>query len=394
VLSLDTGRYHTVIEQGYHARYVPTGHVAFMRAGTLMAVPFDVGQLKTTGPAVPLVDGISARHSTEASFAVSASGFLIYAPGPVAGRDMHTLVWVDRQGREELITAQRRRYISPRLSPDETRIALDIGDQDNDIWIWSFARQNLSRITFDPRSDIAPIWTPDGKRIVFSSRRDLTQNLAWQAADGTGTVEQLSESGNHQLASDISRDGKLVIFSEAPTPIRSADVQMLSLEDRRVVPLLRGEQNERNGVLSPNGRWLAYESDESSRVFEIFVRSFPDINSFRVQVSAGGGSRPLWSRDGSELFYLAGFSPGPVRMMTTKVQSGTDFVAGSPQQIFEGRYLASEIFPFPRPYDVSANGRRFVMIKGPPTDQRATPSPPFVVVLNWTEELKHLVPVN
>ena len=270
---------------------------------------------------------------------------------------------------------------------------MDVQDQDNDIWIWSFARQNLSRITFDPRSDVAPIWTPDGKRIVFSAREDTTQNLAWQAADGTGNVERLSESRNHQFASDISRDGKLVIFSESPTPIRSADVQMLSLEDRRVEPLLRGQQNERNGVLSPNGRWLAYESDESSSVFEIFVRSFPDINSFRVQVSAGGGSRPLWSRDGSELFYLTGFSPGPVRMMTAKVQSGTDFVTGSPQQIFEGRYLASEIFPFPRTYDVSANGRRFLMIKGLPADQPATPSP-FVVVLNWQEELKQRVPTR
>jgi len=390
VLSLATGQYHTVVEQGYHARYVPTGHLVYMLSGNLMAVPFDVKRLETTGPPVPVVEGVRGRSDVgEAGFAVSRTGFLVYAPGVTSVGAQRTLVWVDRTGREEPITAPARNYTYLRVSPDGTRVALDIRDQENDIWVWDLTRQNLTRLTFDPRADRSPVWTLDGRRIFFSSQRASAEgSLYWQASDGTGQAERLVESPNQQLPQAVSPDGKQLLFRDLSVE-SFADVDMLSLDDRKVTPLLQTTFGEQNPDVSPDGRWIAYESNESG-ANEIYVRPFPAVDTGRWQVSTGGGTRPVWARSGRELFYVVGADA--VRMMALPVQTGATFSAGTPRVLFEGRYVATPDRSG-RTYDVSPDGQRFLMIKNAAVEVTTSLVPSFVFVLNWFDELRRIAPV-
>jgi len=265
----------------------------------------------------------------------------------------------------------------------------------------------LTRLTFDPRFDSHPAWTPDGQRLVFRSTRSGPSNLFWQAADGTGAVERLTENtNNQQFPGSFSPDGTRLVFREETTTT-GADLMVLALEAARpaappaqgvggsggnatsnVRPLVRTMFNELNGEISPDGRWLAYQSDESGRD-EIYVRPFPDAERGRWQISTGGGNRPLWARSGKELFYLA---PG-VAMMSVAVEGGSTFRAGNPTRLFEGRYFMTA-GTAGRTYDVSPDGRRFLMVKvGDGSDQTAAPAS-LVVVQNWFEELKRLVPTK
>jgi serine/threonine protein kinase/Tol biopolymer transport system component len=389
VLSLGTGKYRTVIEQGYHPRYVSTGHLVYMLSGNLMAVPFDVNRQQTTGPPVPIVEGVRGRSATgEAGFAVSGTGFLIYAPGVTTTGGLRTLVWVDRNGREEPIGVPPRTYSLPRLSPDRTRVAVDIRDQENDIWIWDLARRNLTRLTFDPKLDVSPVWAPDGRRIFFGSQRaGVLPNVYWQAADGTGQAERLVESPNQQIPQAASPDGKRLLLRDA-NPKTGSDIVMLSIDDRRVTPLLHTTFAEQNPDISPDGHWIAYESNESGSN-QISVRPFPDVAGGGWQVSTGGGTRPVWARSGRELFYVV--SAEAVRMMAVPVQGGTTFSAGNPHVLFEGRYIATTVNNG-RTYDVSADGQRFLMIKDRLNDVTTSAGPSFVFVLNWFDELKRLAP--
>jgi serine/threonine-protein kinase len=265
------------------------------------------------------------------------------------------LWWVDRQGREEPVKGPPRAYVDPRLSPDGTKVALGVRDQESDIWIWDFARATLTRLTFDPTGDVLPVWTSDGKRIVFASARERSvNNLFWQSADGTGAVERLTESPNNQVPSNFSPDGKRLVLAEI---VNGSDLMALSFDgERRTQPLVRTQFSERNAEISPDGRWIAYESDESGQ-FEIYVRPFPNVDEGRWQISTGGGAKPLWARSGRELFHLA-----PVtRLMVVPVKSGPTFAAGNPELLFEGRYLDAAFIG--RTYDVSPDGKRFLMIK-------------------------------
>src|SRR5204862_6751755 len=215
-----------------------------------------------------------------------------------------TLVWVDRQGRETPISAPPRAYTYPRLSPDGTRVAMWANDQESDIWVWDLGRTTLTRATFDPSADAYPVWTPDGRRLLFTSNRAGVRNLYWQAADGTGAVERLTESPNAQDATAVSPDGRRLIFTET-VPKTGDDVMQIELDGTHLVtPLVQSQFAERNGIISPDGHWLAYEANDSGR-YEIFVRPFPDVNSGHWQVSTAGGTRPLWARSGQELFYTS-----------------------------------------------------------------------------------------
>ena len=227
--------------------------------------------------------------------------------GGAGAAPARTLVWVDRQGREEAIkAAPARAYLYPRLSPDGTRVALEIRDQENDIWVWSLARETLTRVTSDPGIDQAPVWMPDGLRLVFSLRLGMVRvgSLFWQAADGTGTAERLTESPNYQRPSAVSPDGMRVLFWEAARKT-ATDVMMLTLEkDRRVQPLMQGPlaDRERRGVTR---RSVAGVRVERFWAAQVFVRPFPDVNKGKIQVSTVGGAQPLWARNGQELFYIA-----------------------------------------------------------------------------------------
>jgi Tol biopolymer transport system component len=385
VLDLQTGTRKVLVRGGSHAHYVPSGHLVYAAAGTLRAVPFDLAQLETRGTPVPVVPDVVTTPQGAADAVVAGDGTLAYVAGGVAGTQ-RTLVWVDRQGRETPIPAPPRAYVYPRLSPDGTRIALDVRDQDTDIWVWDLGRTTLTRATFDPALDGYPVWTPDGHRLIFSSERTGVRNLFWQAADGTGAVERLIESPNTQNGSAVSPDGRRLIFIE--TAKTGEDVMQVELEGtHRVTPLVQSPFTERNGIVSPDGRWLAYEANDSGR-FEIYVRPFPEVNSGHWQVSTGGGTRPLWARSGQELFYV---SPTGA-LMRVGVERASSWMATPPTLLVKEGY-----FTFPggnggRTYDISPDGQRFLMIKeGGGTDQTAAP-PQIIVVQHWQEELKRLVP--
>jgi eukaryotic-like serine/threonine-protein kinase len=385
VLDLETNQYKVLIQGGSNAHYAASGHIVYGAGGTLRAVAFDLRRLELRGDPVPVVERVIMKTSGAADFAIAQDGALVYVAGDSAGAAANTLVWVDRQGHEEPLGVPPRAYNYPRISPSGTQVALDIRDQENDIWIWDFLRRTLTRLTFDPGLNRGPTWTPDGKRLAFSAQRDETENIYWQAADGTGAAERLTKGSKPELPNSFSPDGKHLLFN---TPSGSPrDIGIVNLDgEPRAELLIHTPFNEFNANFSPDGRWIAYESEESGRA-EVYVRPFPDINSGRWQVSVGGGTRPVWARNGRELFYY--IAPG--KIMTVPVEPGASFKAGTPQMVFEGPYPSVNNGLI---YDVSPDGRRFLMIKTSESSAGASSPPQLVVVLNWLEELKQHVPVN
>jgi serine/threonine-protein kinase len=279
----------------------------------------------------------------------------------------------------------------PQLSPDGTKVAIAVLDQERDIWILDLRRQNMTRLTTHPGDDRYPVWTPDGQRLVWDSTRAGAYNLYWQAADGSGAVDRLTESPNTQASHTFSPDGKRLVLRE-DRPGTLQDLVMLELEgERHVTPLLDGPFNERNAEISPDGAWIAYEADESNQ-FEVYVRPFPDVNKSKSKVSTGGGTQPLWSADGRELFYRD--PRGGVIGVTVKAL-GDKFEPGAPATLVRPGYYSGGGGIFGRTYDVSADGKRFLMIKEAVDPKGAEPpTPTITVVQGWFEELKRLVPGN
>jgi Tol biopolymer transport system component/tRNA A-37 threonylcarbamoyl transferase component Bud32 len=384
VLDLRTGTHRVLMQGGTHPRYVSTGHLVYANAGTLRAVRFDLDRLAVGNSPVSVLEGVVTKGQGTASFSLSPTGTLTYIAGH-AGVARRTLVWVDRQGREEPIKVPPRAYAYARLSPDGTRVALDVREEMNDIWIWDLPRETLTRLTFDPGLNRGPIWTPDGRRVAFSAARDGAEAIYWQAADGSGVAEQLTQGKDIQVPHSFSPDGTKLLFEQPGNA--PYDIGVISLTgERKAEMILHKEFSEAHADISPNGRWIAYESDESGRN-EVYVRPFPEVNTGRWQISTEGGTRPLWARNGRELFYYV--PPGVV--MAVPVVDGVSFAAGAPKVVFKGTYLAPQSG---RMYDVSPDAQRFLMIKEAREDGEAPPPPQLVVVQNWFEELKRLVPVN
>jgi serine/threonine-protein kinase len=386
VLDIRTGQKKILIRGGTHPEYVETGHLVYAAAGTLRAVRFDLERLEVLGDPVPVVEQVATQASGAANFTVSRTGTLVYVPGGAGGGVRRSLAWVNRQGREEPINAPPRAYAEPRLSPDGTRVAVEIRDQENDIWIWDLMRQTPTRFTFDPGNDLSPVWTPDSRRIIFTTQRGGISNLYWQAADNTGMVERLTTSMNFQAPTSISPDGKSLVFIEV-TPGRAADLNLLAMDGQRATkPLIHTTFIEVNGEISPDGRWIAYQTNESGQD-QVYVRPFPNVDSGRWLISTAGGTRPLWARNGRELFYVDGEST----LMAVPIQtSGQAFNAGSPAKVFDAKIFADPAVSPGRTYDVSPDGQRFLVIKDNAASDGASNAtvPGMVVVTNWFEELK------
>ena len=391
VHSLATGERKVVIERGRDARYAPTGHLVYVLDGTLMAVAFDPDRLEVTGGPVPLVASVRTAEilSGTAHFDFSDTGTLIYARD--SGRQAErTLVWVDRQGTEEELRAPARAYVYPRVSPDGSRVAVDVFDQDNDIWLWDFARESLTRFTFDTGQDRYPTWTPDGKRLAFASNRNGRANLYWKSADGTGQSERLTESDQLQFPFAFTPDGTRLLFRERDPGVAGVnmDVFMLTLEGTKGEgkPLLASDFSEENAAISPDGRWVAYQSEESGRP-EVYVRPFPDVDEGRWQIS-NGGVTPVWAPDGRKLYYVRLDDPDQEdwrgALMSVRVTTEAGFSPASPEVMFEGSYFTLR----GRSYDISPDGQRFLMIKEDPAPLE------LILVQNWFEELKRLVPTD
>ena len=376
VLDLATGTSRVLMPGGSHAHYVQSGHLIYTAGGTLRAVPFDLDRRETRGTPVTVLPRLVRKSHGAAEFVVAADGTLAYVDAPdFAPANM--LVWVDRQGREKPLDAAPGAYAHPRLSPDGMRVAVANG---SDIWVLDLAGQRASQLTFAPASHFAPLWTKDGDRLLFFSPF-RESGLFWQAADGSGAAERLGTG----LPSGVTSDGRHVLFSSAPG---ARDLMLLTLDAaHHVEPLIQTASTERNGVVSSTGRWLAYESDSSGE-FEIWVRPFPNVGAGQWRISTAGGTRPLWAPDGRELFFMA--PDGALMAVGIDARAGTWSGAGRPAKVFEKSYATGSPYSS-RNYDVSRDGQRFLMVK-PPAKQAAAPR--IVVVQNWFEELRRLVPVK
>ena len=377
VLDRTTGERKVLLSGGTSAQYAD-GFLVYGAAGTLRAVRFDLDRLTVLSDPVPVVDQVMTTNIGAANFAVSRGGSLVYVPGSFGNSTapQRSVVWVNRQGRETPTKLPTRAYGDLRLSPDGTRIAAGIHDQQADIWIGDLARQTLTRLTFDPTVDQAPVWMPDGRRILWSAQAGSgVPNLFMQSADGTRAVEHLLANGNPRFPTSVSPDGTHAVFFEND-PRTAQDIMMLDLQPqtgtgpRQPRPLIHTNAVELAPEISPDGHWLAYQSNESGQA-EVYVRPFPDVDRGRWQVSTAGGTRPAWARNGRELFYLDG--SGLLTSVPLRI-TGPTFEAGSPVRILTARYypgftgLGLDL----RGYDVSPDGQRFLMIKdGTPGEQSA-----------------------
>ena len=412
VLDLQTNTSKVLLAGGRDAHYVPTGHLLFNGGDGLRAVGFDPVRLELIGTPVPVAEQVATTALLAMEAAVASNGTLVYVPrGAFAGSRQfgtpRSVVWVDRQGRETPIPLPPRTYTYPRLSPDGTRVIFDIRDDQNDLWLWEVSRPALTRLTFDPSTDYYPVWTPDGRRAMFFSAGS-GGNIFSQLADGTGAVEQLTAgSTTPHYPYSISPDGQSLVFQDT-RPGTGTDLSLLTLPARSgprsqrpaepvqgpkgdVRPLIHRPFVEANAEISPDGRWIAYQSNESGRD-EIHVRPFPNVDDGHWQVSTGGGTRPLWARSGRELFYLDEDNLlTAVTVQTTSTFSATDPVTLLKTAYYSGFGGGGQVVSG-RTYDVSPDGQRFLMIKDTAAADQTQTS--LVVVQNWTEELKRLVPTR
>jgi len=372
---------------GDTARYLPTGHILYAVGDSLVAAPFDSDGLETSGGGTRVVEGVLRVSYGFSQYAVSDSGTLVYLPRSAGvSAYKYTLVWVDRSGKEEPLKAPPDAYAFPRISPDGRKVALTIAPSGGNvnIWIWDLIRNSMTRLTFGSAIDVLPLWTPDGKRIIFCTNRPDGRSLHWKASDGVGKEEPVgSPFAQIMVPISWSKDGKtLVVTHAAQIGTANFDIGVLSMEsDHDYKKLLKEKHSESQPRISPDGRWIAYTSDESGQA-QIYVRPFPDVDKERWQASTNGGNSPLWSPDGRELFY---FSDGAVNAAT--VNTKPTFSVGTPRTLFRGKYIGPSINSGAS-WDISPDGTRFLMLK---EDAAGVPHK-INIVLNWTEELKQRVP--
>jgi serine/threonine-protein kinase len=378
-IDMRTGARKIVVRGGGRPRYISAGHLVYGSGEAINAVPFDATRLKTLGDPVQVADGGAS------SFVLTREGTLAYRSDD--GAKLRTLVWVDRNGREEDLGAPPGDYILPRVSPDGLRVALDVGGPDRNIWVWDIRRKLLECLTLNPAEDGWPRWSPDGHWLFFASTRDgLVPNIYMQAADRSGSAERVIVSDRLQHLNGFAPDGTLIISERAPDNGLS-DIVAFSRETRRIEPLIATEASEGAGSVSPDGRWIAYESIESGQM-EVYLRPYPKTDGGQWKVSRSGGRQSVWSRDGRELFYR---DYGGA-LIAVPVPPGPRFLPGQPVTILPANtiYAGSGAAITSRTYDVSPDGSRFLMIRIGNDNRQSS----LIVVQNWSEELKVRAPVH
>jgi hypothetical protein len=384
--SLRTGERKTVIHGGTAPRYVSTGHLIYAQGGRLLAVPFDQARLEVTGTAFPVVEDVFQGLGGYAAYDVSRNGTLVSLTAGDRGVGNRRLTWVDRTGARFPIDAAARQYSQPSLSRDGKHIAVVIGDplRQSDIWILDLEGNIVGQLTSSQAGEnaAAPLWTSDGKHIIYASGTH-GRSLYWKATDGNSPPELLFNGDLIDplapgiiLATSCSPDGRFLIFQRGDQ--RRFDLWMLSLSgEHKASPLFDESDVTRTyPQISPDGRRLAYTSDESGRE-EVYVQPFPALGD-KWQVSIGGGEEPRWSSDGHQLFFRQGD-----RMMAVDVQSKSTSTAERALLFFEGPYTRSDFWTN---YDVAADGQRFVMLK---EEDEARANSVLRVVLNWANELEN-----
>ena len=393
VFSLETGEVTRLGLAGTAPHYVKTGHLLYGAAdGSVRAVPFDDTSLDVTGNPVPVIDADVVKSSGSGNFSVSDNGTLVYVPIGDGVLSPRTLVWVDPDGREDpLADLSLAAYPqSVDVAPDGTRVALEVADDPNapvetDVWTYDLARGTLNRLTTAPGQDRTPLWTPDGRQVVFGSNRDGAVGLYRQNADGTGDAERvyLDDEATSLTATTWSSEGDTLVVTRRMS--QQDDLALLSMEGEPAPEmLLESEFSETQADVSPDGAWIAYESDRSGRN-EVYVERFPDLGD-RQLISIDGGQQPRWSPDGRALFYLG---PQANRLMIVPVTTGTGFTVGTPDTLVEGQFWDY----FGRSsYDVAPDGRLMIIKRGAETSEDVQP-PQINVVIDWFQELTERVPV-
>ena len=351
------------------------GRLLFGRDGALMARPFDAAQRRFTGEAFSVADRVAETLLTTTGvqhwkFSASETGLLAYDPVP--GQHLNRLLWIERDGRRNPPLANLQQVFAPRLSPDGRRLAFTRFETETDVWLADAAGANPSRFTFDSGVDQVPLWSPDGNRIVWASNPTGIFNLYQKAASGAGQPELLYQSDYFKFPSDWSRDGRFLLYREIH-PKTKFDLRVLQLDQAKSVPYLETPANEAGGAFSPDGRWVAYASDESGR-YEIYVQSFPQLGGKR-QVSTAGGFAPRWRGDGRELFYHAPDG----KLMAAPVRAGTGFESDAPVPLFEFRAGGNLTNTY---YDVTSDGQRFLLSTVPD----APAVVPITLLINWKGE--------
>jgi serine/threonine-protein kinase len=370
---LGSGERRVLLRGASTGRYVSSGQLVYTRAGELLTTSFDLARLEVPAtPPVPL--GLQVREESQAAeFAVSDNGVLAYVAGNPQGY-VSKLVTVDRKGTIEPLPAPPQPYNDPAISPDGRQAAVIIRGGTHGLWIYDFSRATLTPLTTKGSAQ-DPFWTPDGKRVVYRLTASGYRNLFWRPADASGDEEPLTTGEALDTVGSVSPDGQWLAFTR--TGVAGQGNWLLPLSgDRKPQAFPKTISTELNPHFSPDGRWLAYSSNESGRS-EIYARRFPDGGG-KSQVSTQGGSAPVWSRDGRELFYRSGD-----KMMAVDIRTQPDFAPGAPRLLFEARFPMSTTSV--SGYDVFPDGRRFLFPQRVEPEQAATQ---VNVVINWFEDVK------
>ena len=383
VVDLESGERSRVID-GTGPLWSSSGHLLFGRADSLWGVAFDPRRGSVAGTPVRLIERADNSYRGESVYASSAEGHLVYkTPDEIAARK--TLMWVDRTGKATPVPLPEHDVIYPRISPDGTRIAYGAAGLENeDVWLFDLQRSMPIRFTFDPAQELDVVWAADGRQIVFHSHRDGAGNMYRQAANGTGAVERLTAVSAEQIPAGVSADGRWLLLT-VETSDAGFDIHRLALDrSGEAEPLLASPANEAAAEFSRDSRYIAYVSDESGRD-EVYVRPFPEVESDRFQVSSGGGQSPLFSHDGRELFFSVGGS-----LKRVLVETAPTFRAGPVETVLEGPYVQGGTDE--RQYDVSPDGRRFLMLEEATSADDNSGDVRLRVVLDWREELLRMAP--
>jgi serine/threonine-protein kinase len=380
-VNVETGERKTLV-RGLVARYAASGHLVFVTAdGNLFAVPFDQDKLEMTGTPKPLLEGLGVGPRGAVDFRFSDTGTLVYATGSAAGAA--DLVWVNRQGAAELVDPEwegNRSVQSIALSPDGTRLAASLiaeAGAGEHIWVKQLDRGPASRITFEGAANMRPAWTPDGRSVLFLSDRGSQAGALYRKrADGTGSAEFLATHEYALAEGALSPDGHWLVTRTSTSLRGSGDILALQIGvDTALVPLLATRIGEVTPALSPDGRYLAYASNESGRR-EIYVRPFPNVDEARWQVSTNGGIEPVWAHSGQELFY---FNLND-ELVSAQVQTTPTFVVGDQRVLFSAvTYARSGLH---QSYGVSPDDQRFIMLR-----IQGSKDSGLVVIQNFFEEL-------
>lgn len=385
-VSTATGRKKILIEGGTQPRYSPSGHLLYARDGKILAVRFDASRLELRGQPFTVLEGVlMSRNTGAANFDVSASGDLAYVPGVCDG-GARMLVWVNRDGTAEAVPLAPKSYLHPRLSPDGRRLAIEVEGPSHDLHVYDFDRGVLANITTDGVSHW-PVWSPDGTEIAYRSGPMMHFTIWRVPADRSRQPRQLPAVGAMQNAESWSPDGRSIAYTaQAPGVPPSIMVAHLDAE-RHADSFDKEKAPEGSPKFSPDGHWLAYCSNESGKP-QVYAQAFPGPGA-KIQISSDGGTDPVWKRDGTEIYYRNGDS-----MMAVPVTIRGALSLGRPQELWKGHYshgMSSSCGPpgaTSSNYDVTADGKRFLMIKDEDQDKAA--SRQIVVVQGWAGELNRL----